>query len=59
MTLNVLEVAEVVMIWKFSVPDTDTAPAGTASHKAVAVVAAVAAAAMAKEMLRFTASPPE
>ena len=43
------------MSWKFSVPETDAAPAGTATHSAAAVAAAVAAA---KENLRFIASPP-
>ena len=62
MTPCVLDVADVVTAWKFSVPETAgraAAPAGTASHRAEAMAAAVVAAAMAKEMLRFTACPPE
>src|SRR5215469_431721 len=59
MTLAVLEVAEVVMIWKFSVPVTadDDAPAGTASHNAAAPAAMTAPAAVAIEMIRFTVFP--
>jgi hypothetical protein len=56
MTLAVLEVADVLMSWKCSVPETadraGDAPAGTASHKAAATVARAAVAPVAKEMMR-------
>src|SRR5438552_4669236 len=61
MTLLVLEVAEVLMIWNFSVPETaglaGDAPAGTASHTAAAIAATADAAAAANEVIRFIAFP--
>src|SRR5215472_19003385 len=58
-TLAVLEVADVLMIWNFSVPVTaaDDAPAGTASHNATAAAAMTDPAAVAIEMIRFTVLP--
>src|SRR5215469_13849902 len=58
-TLAVLEVADVLMIWNFSVPVAcaDDAPAGTASHNATAAAAMTDPAAVAIEMIRFTVLP--
>src|SRR5690348_17124926 len=59
MTLDVLEVADVLTIWKFSVPVTaaGAAPAGTASHNAAADAAMTDPAAVAIETIRFTVFP--
>src|SRR5262249_11463156 len=59
MTLDVLEVAEVLMSWNFSVPEAwaDDAPAGTASHNATAAAAMTDPAAVGIEMIRFTVLP--
>jgi hypothetical protein len=62
MTLAVLEVPDVLMIWKCSVPETadraGDAPAGIASHRAAVTVATAVVAAVAKEMMRGLAVSP-